>query len=293
MKLSYKLFHLGTLVVFGILLSSCTKDEMVRPNDDVSITSRGLISGGSTTVYLIGLTAANELVHLTVTHTATETSVIPVTGLRPGETLLAIDNNKKNNTLFGVSDASTIYKIDDATGIARPLGLPLDPILDGKYVAMDVSPQDGNIRITTDAGLNLRVSPLTGATVARDNFEGVFPGAMNSNAYLPVLSGGKALLYTLDIGSNALYRQLNANGGQFTLIGYTGFTWREEGGFDIGTNGVGYTAQYGHGNTSGGPVIGGTDDTAEDDFRVHSINLKTGRATSLGAVRPLIGLTIK
>ena len=38
MKLSYKLFHLGTLVVFGILLSSCTKDEMVRRNEDVSIT---------------------------------------------------------------------------------------------------------------------------------------------------------------------------------------------------------------------------------------------------------------
>jgi hypothetical protein len=293
MKLSIKLLHLSAMVLTGVLFSMCTTDEGVKPSDDAIISSRGLISGGSSTVYLIGLTEKNELVNLTVAHTATETSVVPITGLRDGETILAIDNNTKTKALFGVSDASTVYKIDPVTGLARPLGDPFKPPLNGKYVALDVSPQDANLRVTTDGGLNLRVSPITGQTIAEDPFIGVVPGGINSIAYLPSLSGGKALLYTLDISTNALYRQLNANGGTMQLIGYTGFTWRLEGGFDIALSGIGYTVQYGHGNVSGGPVIGSSDDVTEDDFRIHSINLKTGKATSLGPVRPMIGLCVK
>ncbi|HZV45236.1 MAG TPA: hypothetical protein VFF90_12200, partial [Saprospiraceae bacterium] len=76
------------------------------------------------------------------------------------------------------------------------------------------------------------------------------------------------------------------------LIGGTTFEWRLEGGFDIAGNGVGYTVQYGHGLSSGGAGVG-QDDVTQDEFRLYTVDLKSGKATSKGIVRPMLGLTVK
>jgi hypothetical protein len=142
------------------------------------------------------------------------------------------------------------------------------------------------------AGQNLRISTSNGQVLGQDGPWHVTPLALNSIAFLPGVAGSKTTLYGLDIAAQKLYKQAPGGTGAVVLIGSTGFEWRIEGGFDILSNGVGYTVQYGHGLSSGGPQIG-NDDVTEDEFRLYTVNLKSGVATSKGVVRPMIGLTVK
>jgi len=277
------------VVMSALLFTMCSTDEGIRPSDDTAISGRGLISGGTgTTVNLIGLSDKNELVFLTVSHGATETGLVPITGLRTDEFIIAIDKAKE---LFGVSSQSQIYKINPLTGVARPVGLSFTPALSGELVGFDLSPSDNTIRIMT-ATQNLRISTSTGQVLGQDGPWHVSPLALNSIAFLPGVAGSKTTLYGLDIAGQKLYKQAPGGTGAVVLIGSTGFEWRIEGGFDILSNGVGYTVQYGHGFSSGGPQIG-NDDVTEDEFRLYTVNLKSGVATSKGVVRPMIGLTVK
>lgn len=290
MRLRNQLFHLGMIVMTAVLFSMCSTDEGIRPNDDTAISSRGGgISGGTgTTVYLTGLSYNNELVFLTVTsHGATETGLLPIVGLRAGESIIAIDKTKE---LYGLSSMSAIYKINPLNGQARPLGGNFTPAVSG-LIGFDVSPTDNVIRVMTK-DQNLRISSTNGQVIGTDPVFHITPLDLNGIAYLPAASGGKATLYALDIAGQKLYKQAPAGTGAVVLIGGTTFQWRLEGGFDIASNGVGYTVQYGHGSTSGGAGIG-QDDVTQDEFRLHSVNLKTGVASSLGIVRPMLGLTVK
>lgn len=292
MKLRIQLFRLGMVVMTAVMFSMCSTDEGIRPNDDTAISSRGggIISGGTgTTVNLIGLTLNNELVFLTVnSHGTTETGLLPITGLRVGETIIAIDKTKE---LFGLSSMSAIWKINPLTGTARPVGPNFTPAVTGELVGFDVSPTDNVIRVMTN-DQNLRISTSNGQVIGQDPVFHISPLGLNGIAYLPAASGQKATLYALDIAGQKLYRQAPAGTGSVVLMGGTNFVWRLEGGFDIASNGVGYTVQYGHGFSSGGPGIG-QDDVTQDNYRMHSVNLKSGAAASLGIVRPMIGLTVK
>ena len=289
MRLRINLIRSSMVVMSALLFTMCSTDEGIRPSDDTAISGRGLISGGTgTTVNLIGLSDKNELVFLTVSHGATETGLVPITGLRTDEFIIAIDKAKE---LFGVSSQSQIYKINPLTGVARPVGLSFTPALSGELVGFDLSPSDNTIRIMT-ATQNLRISTSTGQVLGQDGPWHVSPLALNSIAFLPGVAGSKTTLYGLDIAGQKLYKQAPGGTGAVVLIGSTGFEWRIEGGFDILSNGVGYTVQYGHGLSSGGPQIG-NDDVTEDEFRLYTVNLKSGVATSKGVVRPMIGLTVK
>src|SRR6187399_828372 len=289
MRLRINLFHASMVVLTAVLFTMCSTDEGVRPSDDTAISGRGLISGGTgTTMNLIGLSDANELVFLTVSHSAVETGVIPITGLRPGEYMIAIDKTKN---LYGLSSMSTVYLISPINGQARPLGPSFTPALSGDLFGFDVSPTDNVIRVMTSAQ-NLRISSTNGQVVGQDAVWHITGLNINSIAYLPTASGGKATLYAIDIGGQKVYKQAPVGTGTPLLIGGTTFEWRLEGGFDIAGNGVGYTVQYGHGLSSGGAGVG-QDDVTQDEFRLYTVDLKSGKATSKGIVRPMLGLTVK
>jgi len=290
MKLKVNFFRFCMVALMAIVCTMCTTDEGVSPSDDTAISGRGLISGGTgTTVNLIGLSTVNELVFMTVSHSAVETGVIPITGLRPGESIIAIDKTKD---LYGLSNQSTVYKISPLNGVARPLGPAFAPALNGAVFGFDVSPTDNVIRVMT-SGQNLRISSTNGQVVGQDAAWHVATLAVNSIAYLPAVSGGKATLYAIDIAAQRVYKQAPAGTGPVSLVGSTGFEWSAEGGFDIAPNGVGYAVQFGHGTNGEGPGVGSSGDLKEDNFRLHSVNLKTGVATSLGIVRPMMGITVK
>jgi hypothetical protein len=66
-----------------------------------------------------------------------------------------------------------------------------------------------------------------------------------------------------------------------------------EGGFDISRSGAAFAALFAGTRGGSGGGIGGSADDGQPAYRIYSINLKTGRATSHGTVNgSLIGLTI-
>lgn len=293
MRLKLNLFNLSAAVLSGLMMiPGCTSDENLKPTDESQLETRGLISGGSANTALIGLSANNELVSLLSGPPVSEQSVIPIVGLRSEEVMLAIDTRPKTKQLYGVSDQSIIYIIDKFSGVATPLfNGPFSPVISGNVVAFDFNPADDLIRLITDTGQSLRISPLTGAVVGVDNFVNILQTVINSVAYLPSSSTGgtKSVLYDIDIASGNLYKQLTAT-SPLQLVGNTGFAWQGEGGFEITPAGTAFAVQYGHARSTGGF---GTDDLTQDAYRLYSINLKTGKATSLGKIRPMVGIAQK
>jgi hypothetical protein len=297
MRLGFKLFNFSAAVLTGLLFTTgCSTDDGVKPLDDSQIEARGLISGIPPNTPLIGLSPTNELVNLLSGPPAVDMGTVAITGLRSDETMLAIDTRPKTKQLFGVSDYNIIYRIDPVTGVATPVSPNgFTPVIDGKMVGFDFNPADDLIRLITDSGQNLRISPITGAVVGVDVNINSFTAAINASAYTPVLSG-KATLYDIDIAGGYLYKQFSPNTGILQLVGSTGYEFTGEGGFDITSSNIAFAVQYGHSRVPQpgyGGSLGGNDDTTQDAYRLYTVNLKTGLFSSYGKVRPMIGLAVK
>jgi hypothetical protein len=297
MRLNFKWQFLGAVAITGTLLfTACSQEDQVSPTDNQSIEERGLISGLPVSTALIGLSPNNELISLMSGPPVVDMGVVPITGLRQEEFILAIDTRPKTKELFGLSNQQAIYTIDKTTGLATLVSQsPLTPAPDGAYVAFDFSPVQDVIRLITNTGQNLRISPVTGAVIAVDVPINSFSLGFNSAGYTTSLPGVPSSLYELDPGTGALYRSTNPNSGVVAYVGLTGFTFEGDGGFEITSTNTAFAAQFGHSRfqIGGGGIFGTQDDTTQDSYRLLMINLRTGAATSHGKVRPMIGLATR
>jgi len=297
MRLNFKWQFLGAVAITGTLLfTACSQEDQVSPADNQSIEERGLISGLPVSTALIGLSPNNELISLMSGPPVVDMGVVPITGLRQEELVLAIDNRPKTGELYGITNQDAIYVIDKTTGAATMISQsPLSPLPDGDYVAFDFSPQQDVIRLITNTGQNLRISPVTGAVVGVDTPINSFTLGFNSSAYTTSRPGVPSSLYALDPGTGGLYRSTNPNSGAVAYVGLTGFTFEGDGGFEITSTSTAFAAQYGHSRfqIGGGGIFGTQDDTTQDSWRLLMINLRSGAATSHGKVRPMIGLAIR
>lgn len=295
MRLSIKFFSFVAIASFAILLATgCTNDENISPLDNAAIEERTLI-GGPVSVPLIGLTPTNELVHLLSGPPVVEKAVIPITGLRPEEGIVAIDYRYRTRELYGVSSQSVIYKINPTTGVATAVtGFTFDPPIEGQMVGFDINPVEDVIRLVTDSGQNLRISPVTGGVLSVDTPLNPGTPAVQSAAYSYATKYNKSALYDIDFTDQALYVQNPANDGRLEKVGPLGFTFEGDGGFEITTKNMAFAVQFGR-SLFGGTDAGGTqhDVITEDAYRLLSINLTYGSARSLGRVRPLIGLAAR
>ena len=295
MRLNLKVIRFSTLVLTGmILLAGCATDDEVTPLNDAQIESRGLTTGFIPNTPLIGLSPNNELVNFTSGPPAQDLGVVPITGLRDLEVVLAIDTRPATKELFAVTNQNFIYIIDPETGVATPVSnIPLAPAVNGVMMGFDFDPAADVIRLIADSGQNLRISPETGAVIAIDNVINSFTAEINGSAYTYPGIGSPSKLYSIDIANAVLYRQRDPNSGQLQLVGPLAYYWSGEGGFEITRNNIAFAVQYGHSRfpmPDGGGTIGGGDDTTQDAYRLFYINLKTGLATSFGKVRPMIGV---
>jgi len=299
MRLNLKMLSWGAAALTAfMMIPSCTNDEGIKPQDDVMIQQRGLTIGTPPSIALIGLSPDNELVNLMSGPPVQEVGRVPIIGLRSEEIILAIDTRPKNRQLFGISSNSILYQIDPVSGAIHAVsGQPISPAINGSLVAFDFSTVDDVIRLITDAGQALRISPTTGAVVGVDVLlnPGVIP--INSIAFSYGTRTARATLYDLDANTGNLYKQSAYNGGSISLVGPTGFFFSGEGGFDISNANNAYTIQYGRSRV---PATGGSlgssgsfDDITQDAYRLLNINLRTGQATSFGKVSPMIGLAVK
>ena len=297
MRLNFSKWQfLGAVAITGSLLfTACTQDDQVSPSSQQPIEERGLISGLPVNTALIGLSNNNELVSMMSGPPVVDQGVTPITGLRVEEFILAIDTRPKTGELYGISNQDAIYKIDKTTGAALLVSqTPLSPAPAGDYVAFDFSPAEDLIRLITNTGQNMRISPVTGAVTAVDGAIQSFSLAFNSAAYTTAKIGVPGALYDLDPGTGGLYRQ-NPTSGAVSLVGLTGFTFEGDGGFEITTSNIAFAVQYGRSRfqVGGGGLLGTQDDTTQDTYRLLTINLRTGVATSYGKVRPIIGLATR
>src|SRR5918999_4220989 len=71
---------------------------------------------------LIALTESNKLQRIETTEPKFIQSETIVTGLQPGEKLLAIDFRPSTGQLYGVTDFSRLYVINPTTGVATLVG---------------------------------------------------------------------------------------------------------------------------------------------------------------------------
>jgi len=292
MRLNIKLFNLGTAAILGVLLATgCTNDENISPLDNVALEERSLI-GTAPSVPLVGLTPTNELVLLLSGPPVVEKGVVPITGLRIEESMLAIDFRFKTRELYGISNQGYIYKISPVTGLATQVSqFPITPALTGETVGFDFNPADDLIRLVTDQGQNLRISPVTGQVVGVD--VNLNPGtpAIQGAAYSYGNKYSKAALYDIDAAQQALFVQNPADAGVLERVGLLGFVFSGEGGFEITNKNLAFAVQYGKSLFPGTDAGSGNHDViTEDAYRLLSINLIYGSARSYGRVRPMIGL---
>jgi Domain of unknown function (DUF4394) len=298
MRLNLKQLNLGAAVLTGLLFTtSCSKDEAIRPFDDASIETRGLITSSPVNTGLIGLSPNNELVFLMSGPPVVDNGTLPIIGLRDGEFMLAIDTRPSTKELFGVSSFSTLYTINTTTGEAVSVSVtPFVPSIDSAgTVALDFNPLNDQLRLITDTGLNLRISPETGAVIGTDPSINPLQATLNSIAYTYSQGTLPSIMYGLDPKTGFLYKQLTGPlGGSLTYVGDTGFTFSGDGGFEVSTGQTAFAVQFGRSRL--GPVFSSDpqyDDITQETHRLMKVDLRKAKITSYGKVRPMIGLAIQ
>lgn len=224
------------------------------------------------------LTSANALIRIDSATPATILTSVAVTGLGAGESLLAIDFRPANGLLFGLGSSNRLYTINTSTGAATAVGSPGAFTLAGASFGFDFNPTVDRIRVTSDAGQNIRLNPNDGSLTATD--VSLNPGnpRVVGSAYSNNFDGAlTTTLYGIDSLNDTLVIQNPPNGGVLSTVGLLGFNTSDLVGFDIsGGTGIAYAALS--------PVTGGAS-------QLFTINLATGAAALVGTIGTGVTIT--
>ena len=244
---------------------------------------RGLAYGRVPVATVFALTTDNHLVSFKPLTPATFDTDVAITGLQGAEAIVGIDFRPSNGVLYAVTDAGRLYTVDVATGaVAGALTLTANPAdttapftaLSGTRFGVDFHPLDGQLRIQSDTGQNMRIEVDTGVVVTEGNLNPGAPqvvGTAFTNSYVGATSTTQ---YELDVAAGALVRQTSgavlAVVGPFNVGPITApTTFMLEGGFDIagGENGLQLAALR---------PTGATQST------LYRVNLSNGALTEIG-----------
>lgn len=231
------------------------------------------------TVY--GLTTRDQLVKFDSSSPMMLSQQTFIQGLGSNESLLGIDYRPANGMIYGVGSFGKIYTINPSTGMATFVANLFNsttstPImLNGSEFGVDFNPVADRLRLTSDAGMNLRINVASGATIV--------DGALNQSSGMPYIVGSAytnsdndpttgTTLYNIDSSSNMLTVQNPPNNGTQVGVGLLGVDITALAGFDIVRNGANNFA-FAALQPSG---------TVGSMFA--SVNLTTGAATMLGNI---------
>lgn len=196
----------------------------------------------------------------------------PITGLQTGENIVGLDFRPLNGQLYGLGSSSRVYTINPSSAVATAVGtLPLIPLLSGVSFGFDFNPLTDVIKIVSNTGQNLRVSPTLGTATLDPAINGgnveQTAAAYSFNAYP---TANSTTLYTINTKTDSLYRLVSTtNAGTVTRVGKLNLTNADgSNGFDIGAiSGIGYAV-----------LSVGT------ETKIYSINLSLGSATQVGTL---------
>lgn len=253
---------------------------------------------GGVTIY--GVTTADRLVTFNSASPCTVSNPLKVGGLQTNERVLGIDFRPATGVLYALGSSSRIYTINLATAFATPVGAaPFTPPLQGGAFGFDFNPVVDLIRIVSDSGQNLRVSPATGAVVGVDT--SLAYAGSDANAGVPPTVAGVAYtnpdtnpatgttLYDIDVDLDVLATQNPANSGLLQTVGSLGLGTNDLLAFDIAVlnmMNVGYAAIK---------LAGDGRERECGNSTLVQIDLGTGVATPLDAIgtqQPITGLAV-
>jgi hypothetical protein len=235
---------------------------------------------------LFAVTRTNQLLQFSSATPGTITSTTPVSGLQSGETLEGLAVRPATGQLYALGSTSRLYTIDPATGAATQVGTGTFAVpLIGKAFGFGFDPVADDIRVISDADLNMRLNPDTGTVIDSDpNTPGIQPDQpLNSTytvglAYTNQVAGTPT---TTAFGIDGANGQLVSLGGpdgspspdlgQVTPVGSLGvhIDWVPVPtvGFDIAGANTAFAALPVNGTTS-----------------LYTVDLTTGKATTLGPI---------
>lgn len=218
-------------------------------------------------------------------------SLVTITGIATGQTLVGTDFRPNTGELFGLGYNSTnrearLYTINLQTGLATAVGttnLILD--LGTAPIGFDFNPTVDRIRIVGANRKNFRLNPVNGSIAATDgdlkfataDVNAVQTPAIGTLAYTNSFIGSTATtLYVYDDKLNTLAIQNPPNDGVLNTVGTSGITVNTSdvtSDLDIVFNAnAGTNTAYLAANTSG---------TSDN---LYLLNLQTGRTTDLGRI---------
>ena len=225
--------------------------------------------------------ANNHLVSFDASTPGTLISDIPLVGLAPSDSVLGIDFRPSTGQLYAMVDdgaAQRMVTIAVSTGAVRPVNAANSTATPaGTAFGVDFNPTVDRLREVSDADINLRLNPTTGALAATDTSLSPSPNVVHvaySNNYPGVTT---TTLYGIDSLTDSLVMIGGANGspspngGVVTTIGPLGVAIGDLGGFDIH-----YAANVAYAALQ----VGGAS-------QLYTINLATGAATLVGQIGTL------
>ena len=280
-----------SLLFVAMALTACaeapTGTDVSTAATALSVSSGGKVSGEA----LIGLTNNNELVTFESGKPNQSTSLVPITGLMSGESVVGIDFRPSDlgtngvsdiGKLYGVTSASRLYVIDPVTGVvSNPVMLSV--ALNGTSFGIGFNPVVDRLRIHSNTNQNLRINVETGVTIA-DAPLAYSAGDVNFGNNPDVTATGYTNndanratgteLYAIDVAQDVLVEfgaasaTSGPNSGRLVTVGALGVDAGLLAGFDISlSSGIAYAVLAT--SASGKSVL-------------YSIDLDTGAATKLG-----------
>lgn len=250
--------------------------------DISTVRSFSLKPAADSSVTAYGLSNNNQLAIFKPT-TPSNVTLITVTGLSAGETLVGIDyrlrttDTAKSGVLYALSNAGNLYTVDTTTAVASnklTLSAAADDTtapftaLAGTDFAVDFNPLADRLRVISNTGQNLRINVDSGQTTTDAALNGIVLPNVSAAAYTNSFQGSitSTQLFDLTGGANQLLLQNPPNDGVLTPIGNLGVSLGAFTGFDIvgGDNGLALAA------------INSADTNTST---LYKINLNTGAAT--------------
>jgi hypothetical protein len=193
--------------------------------------------------------------------------------------LLGIDMRPADGMLYGVAADGWIVTLDPKSGAATPKAKLSEAVKPGVAVTVDFNPVADRLRVMASDGTSLRVNVDDGKAVVDgshkfkdgDAAAGKTPKVV-AGAYTNAMKGATAtMLYDLDAATGALVTQAPPNDGVLNTVGPLGVALDGAAAFNIVTM---------QDRNEAWLVVGGA---------LHTVDLKTGKATTIGKVDGLSG----
>lgn len=192
-----------------------------------------------------------------------------ITSLQAAETIIGIDMRPATGQLFALANTGNLYTLNIGTGAATLISTgKLSVNLEGSSFGVDFNPTVDRIRVVSNTGQNLRLSPLDGSVASVDADINPADITVSAAAYTNNFAGATTtVLYDIDAMAGNLVKQDPPNDGVVSIIGPLGITVDEANGFDIGgASGMAYGIF-----------------TSGNKTNIYTVNLTTGKATKSAA----------